>query len=492
MGATAVPVTETVESRTVWFPFHFTLAGVIGIVVFLFVGASIADPDIWWHLKNAQILIEQHHWIRYDTYSFTVTGTPWVNSEWLSEVIYFIAWKIAGVRGIFLLYVLTTQLLMLGVLWLSYQASGSIKAAFLATALAVSLAVVNFGPRTILFGWSCLVVLLMLLWQLLRRGNAPLWAIPIIFAFWINLHGSWLIGLVIYAIVFGCGLVEGTFGRVVATRWTPAQARALLFTSLAILPALLLNPYGYKSVIYPFDMAYRQKLNIANVEEWASIDFHLPRGKLVLVLLVSLFVLALIRRRSWKLPEIAMVIFALYASLTYVRFLFMAGILIAPVLARQLDFVPPYKKEVDRSWLNAGIVAALCAFMLYRVPSSFKLTEDVNKKFPAGAVHFLQTHPGRRTVNHYMYGGYMVWSSPEIPTFIDSRTDIFEYRGILQDYLDLIQLKRSIEVLDKYNAHFVLFPKADPLSYLLRHDPSWKVAYEDDGADIFERVTATP
>ncbi|GAC1655196.1 MAG: hypothetical protein NVS9B15_15990 [Acidobacteriaceae bacterium] len=492
MGAAALPLTETTPARTVWFPFHLMLAALIGAMVFFFVGGSIADPDIWWHLKNAQILVEQHHWVRFDTYSFTVTGTPWVNSEWLSEVIYFLAWKFAGLRGIFGLYAAMAELIMFGVLWLSYQASGSIKSAFLATAVAVTLAVVNFGPRTILFGWACLLVLLIILWQLLREGSAPLWVIPLIFAFWVNLHGSWLIGLVVYAIVFACGFIDGTFGQVVATRWTSRQARALLLTGVSILPALLLNPYGYKTVFYPFDMAYRQKLNIANVEEWASIDFHQPRGKLVLLLLFSVLALALTRKKTWKLPEIAMTVFALYASLSYVRFLFMAGILIAPILARHLDFVAPYKKDVDRSWLNAVIVAALCAFMFHRLPSSSTLADDLSKKFPSRAVQFLQAHPGERTVNHYTYGGYLIWSSPAVATFIDSRTDIFEYRGVLKDYLDLIQLKQSVEVLDKYKAHFVLFPKADPLSYLLRHDSSWKVAYEDERDEVFERVNLTP
>ena len=83
-------------------------------------------------------------------------------------------------------------------------------------------------------------------------------------------------------------------------------------------------------------------------------------------------------------------------------------------------------------------------------------------------------------------------SSPAIPTFVDSRTDIFEYKGVLKDYLDLIALKNTLDQLDKYGAHYVLFPKADPVSYLLRHNTAWKVAYEDDHDDVFERVGKIP
>jgi len=63
-------------------------------------------------------------------------------------------------------------------------------------------------------------------------------------------------------------------------------------------------------------MAFRQKLNISHVQEWISVDFHDLRGKLVLVLLLTLLVSALVRRTHWKLAEMALVLFALYSGLT--------------------------------------------------------------------------------------------------------------------------------------------------------------------------------
>src|ERR1700760_2776538 len=103
----------------------------------------------------------------------------------------------------------------------------------------------------------------------------------------------------------------------------------------------------YKLVFYPFDLAYRQKLNVSHVVEWASVNFHEPRGKIVFGVLLALLLLALMGRRRWKLAEVGMVAFGLYMSLTYVRFLFPAAILIAPVLARQMDFMPAYYRKAD-------------------------------------------------------------------------------------------------------------------------------------------------
>src|SRR5215467_8185823 len=35
---------------------------------------DLNDPDIWWHMRNAQYLLQQHQFPRNDMYSFTVAG----------------------------------------------------------------------------------------------------------------------------------------------------------------------------------------------------------------------------------------------------------------------------------------------------------------------------------------------------------------------------------------------------------------------------------
>ena len=473
-----------------WCPFHVTIAATIALFTFFFCGQSVADPDIWWHLRDAQILVQQHHWVRVDQFSYTVAGTPWVNSEWLSELLFYGFWRMHGVTSLFLGYVVIVELMMIAILMLAYRASDSIKASAVATGWAVVLAVVNFGPRTILLGWACLLALMFVLWKLMKDGDAPLWTVPLIFLLWVNLHGSWLIGLIVFGIVVGSGFVSGTWGKVVAEKWKPKVRRRLLLTSAAIVPMLFVNPYGYKAVFYPFDLAFRQKLNVAHVVEWASVNFHEPRGKIVFALLLALLFLALAGRRQWKLAEVGMAAFGLYMALTYVRFLFPAAILMAPILARQMDFMPPYKREVDRSWVNALFSAALLVAIAWRWPGAKIINDDLAKKMPIGGVQYLQTHmaSGERVFNHYVYGGWMIWSQPAIPTFIDSRTDIFEYKGVLGDYLDAIGLKDSLAIVDRYQAKYIFFPsKDDPFTYLIRHTEGWHVVYDDGVSCVFER-----
>src|SRR5260370_37408970 len=90
-------------------------------LVFILAHGKIADPDIWWHLHNADYLIHHRSLPNSDTYSFTVPGHPWLNHEWLAELPYYFAWRAFRLSGIEAVARLPVSLSCLGVLYLSYK-----------------------------------------------------------------------------------------------------------------------------------------------------------------------------------------------------------------------------------------------------------------------------------------------------------------------------------------------------------------------------------
>src|SRR5450759_2570969 len=292
-----------------FFSFHLALAAVLAMWVFFFCTKSVADPDVWWHIKNAQYLLTQHKFLRVDMYSYTVFGTPWIDHEWLSEIPFYLVWKAGGLYGLYLFYCILVEGVIAGMFYLACKASGNVKSAFVASALGSVLAVVNFGPRNILFGWAYLIVLLLIMLKYRREGTAPLWVIPLLFCVWVNSHGSWLIGLIVFGIIVASGMISGTWGKIEAIRWSPRQIKELIATAAASIAALFVNPYSYRLVYYPFDLGFRQKLNIEHVEEWMSVNFHEPRGKVVIIFLFAVLLAALWHRRRWRLEEVALTLF---------------------------------------------------------------------------------------------------------------------------------------------------------------------------------------
>ncbi|HLI64012.1 MAG TPA: hypothetical protein VKV05_11465 [Terriglobales bacterium] len=473
------------------FSFPVMCMFLLGAVIFAFCVKQFAEPDIWWHLRDGAYLLGHHSFPNVDTYSFGAAGAPWMDLEWLSEVFFFAGFKAAGLRGILAVYFLVLLLIYTGVYYRSCRAGADCKDATLATLLALFLGVVSIGPRTLLFGWLCMVGLLIVLDRFQQTGKG-IWLLPPLFALWINLHASWPFGMVVLALVIVSGLVEGEWGLVVARRWSAKELRSLLLALGASVAALFVNPFGYKLVLYPLDFLVRQQSNMKYVEEWQSVDFSSGNGKLALLVIFGVLAAALFSRRRWRLDEVLLTAFALWAGLSHARFLFFLGLIVMPVLAPHLQLFTPYEREADKPWLNAAIVAAVVAAVIFLFPSSAKLQAQVDAKYPTAALEFMQQHHLEgRTFNQYLWGGYMEWKTPDLKPIIDGRADIFVYNGVLDDHRRAMTIQAPLEIMDKYRIDYALLQPEQPLTYLLQHSASWRTIYADKVAVLLEHIPAS-
>lgn len=470
--------------------FRVFLGAVLMLCSCLLLARTIDDPDIWWHLRDAEYLWTTHHFIHLDMYSYSVAGTTWINHEWLAELPYYAAWRFGGLSGVFLLTLLLIQGVILGTYYLACLYSGNIKAAFLATWFAIFLASVSFAPRMLLFGWLCLIILLALLWRFRLHGRAPLWLLPLLFLFWVNSHGTWLIGIAFFALYIVCGAFH-SFGSLESSGpWTPPERRKLTSAFLGSVAALFVNPYGYKLVAYPFLFAIHQKLNVGHVQEWASTDFHSTRGKILLGVILATIGLSAVSKRRWTLESLAYFLVVVYAAVTYSRFMFLAAIVLTPLIAARFDGIPAYDSRRNRPVLHAAFLAVLVLFLTLWLPAEADLRQHLDQVYPTQATsylrHLMNRDPGR-LLNQFEWGGYLIWTTRDVPVMIDSRVDIFEEHGIVKDYLDFLSLQRPVDVLEKYDIRYVLLDATSPQASFLKNAPGWRCSYADKVAVVFIR-----
>ncbi|HEX3986152.1 MAG TPA: hypothetical protein VHX13_06010 [Acidobacteriaceae bacterium] len=451
---------------------------------------ALADPDIWWHLRNAQELTQSGHFIHHDTWTFTVAGQPWINFEWLAELPFYFAWRWLGLQGLYITMMVAASATVLGIYYLAWLRSEDWNTAFLAAFVGILFAEVSLGPRTLLWGWLFLTAEVAILWNL-RRGRDWRYALPALFLVWINTHGSWFLGFGLMLVFFACGMVEGEWGSVAASRWTAAQLRRWLIVLAASAAALFVNPYGWRLVTYPLDAIVHQKLGVRYIAEWASLDFHSPRGKIVLGTVVLFGVLQLVRRRRWALEDLAFVLLALYGAMTYTRLLFLAGILLTPLLAMDLKglLMKPYEAGRDRPMLNAVAIAVLAAVVAFAYPTTRALHAGIAEEFPEAAVPYVRSLAGQgHLFNEYHWGGYLEWQAPAVQEFIDPRADVFVERGVMDDYVKAVSVTDTFAVLDRYQIRYAILMRSSPMAYLLGKSADWKQTYADPLAVAFERV----
>src|ERR1700750_4895 len=94
-------------SRTVrWIqPESLLIAAVVMACVAGLVVATPADPDLWGHVTFGRDIAHQTALTRIPTYSFTA-DRPWINHEWLSEVLMYAFYAAFGATGLIALKVL--------------------------------------------------------------------------------------------------------------------------------------------------------------------------------------------------------------------------------------------------------------------------------------------------------------------------------------------------------------------------------------------------
>jgi hypothetical protein len=444
------------------------------------------DPDLWWHLCDARILFTQHHFIWSEPYAYTVLNRQWYNPEWLAEIPYWFGFKLLGAFG---LYLVTWALLYANaaLVYLRSQRKSAPEPAFWASLGALLLFSVNAGPRTILCGYILLSLLLLILDLYEERQSKAIWLTPLIFAIWVNTHGSWLLGFILFAMYLVPGWASLRVGSFEQVRRSGAAQRTLLQVLGVSILALFANPYGWHLVWNPFDMILSQKLNIATIEEWQPLNLEWFIGKDTVIIIGIMLVAAMLKGRKWKIYETLWLLFAFYSAFDHIRFTFLAGVIVTPFLAMDLSRLIWTKRAVKEFYaMNILFAIASVCFLVYMIPSAKRDAEVMNKVWPDSLIGMVQ--PSWRTFNQYEMGGRFAFDGKS--AFVDSRVDTFEHAGVYGDYIKTINIEDPFEVLDKYKIDHILFSEKRPFTYLVEHSPQWSVVKRDHDWVLLERKKA--
>jgi hypothetical protein len=102
-----------------------------------------------------------------------------------------------------------------------------------------------------------------------------------------------------------------------------------------------------------------------------------------------------------------------------------------------------------------------------------------------GTAWIQENEPGDRLYNEYMWGGYVIYRAPEIPVFIDGRSDFYGAE-ILADYFTIGRVDDGWEALvDEYNFEVMLIRKNSRLANALRASGEWNEAFTGEVESVF-------
>ena len=136
------------------------------VAVSLYISSrTVADPDLWGHVRFGQDILASRSLHAADPYSYLTAGQPSINHEWASEAVFAATFNAAGPRG---LLALKTAIL-LGVVLLLYRHLRAVGARTMAAGVVILLVVfiMEVGNRTIrpqLFSYFFFLLLLLVIY----------------------------------------------------------------------------------------------------------------------------------------------------------------------------------------------------------------------------------------------------------------------------------------------------------------------------------------
>jgi hypothetical protein len=474
------------------FSFPVFLGAILVATNFAIVRGLRLDPDTWWHLKYGETILQTRRFPTVDTWSFTVHGMPRVAYEWGGEVLTALAYRLGGLRGMDVLLITLTSIIVLLTYYFAWLRSRNAYAAFFATFILLPVAVLCFTLRPQLLGYICLLVTLISLERFRLGDQKNLWALPFVFLLWVNTHGSFTLGFMVLGLYWLSGLKDFTAGGLYASRWQPRQRLHIELVGLLSVAVFPLTPYGTRLAAVPFDVATSLPLNLADINEWQPMNFGFWQAKLLLVVLFGFIVAQIAFRLRFRLEEFGLFAVVVYLTMVHGRFAILYAIVVAPLLASFfIRWAPVYNPKIDKHAINAALIIAALFALIWFLPSQATLEDNVSHDEPVEAAHYVLHHPvPRRMFNDYGYGGYLVWAlAPQRTVFIDGRGDIYEWGGVFSDYADVVTLKPdALSVLRSYRIDSCLIRPNGPLATVLAGSSEWKVIYKDALCAIFVRT----
>ena len=458
----------------------------LGLVAVKLALDHVADVDLFWHLRLGLDALEKGGLATTVDYAWTVPGAPYLANDWLAQVVLGFAFELGGLAAVGVLKALLAGAVVLLVYFAALsRAEGHAPAAGLAAAVMLFVAAANFIARPLLFGQLALALEILLLERAFRGGRWAPWAMPLVFGFWINSHGSWPAGFGPLAVAAAAVLLPWKRGRL-ATRPVLEAARRPVLLACGLGPlGLLLNPLGTAMLLRPFRLMGKQA-EMAIIDEWAPVPWNDPSAW-ILVGAALLVVFASLRSRrplpSWDLGLIGLT-FAMALSAS--RHLSIFALIAAPPLAELLaGRMQP--KMFRREGSNA-VVAAVAGLALGAIGLSRLATvgDEARALLPIAAVERLHQSglAQRRGFHYFEWGGYLVFE--KIPSFIDGRLEPFLAIDLFSEYVR-IEREGDAEAIEGREICWALLKPGTPLAGALAGRAGWEKGFEDEGSVLWLR-----
>lgn len=480
------------EARAPW---EQLACALVYVAVFVYASFPYSDFDWGWHYRYGEYFFTHGQVLRHDLYSWTMPGYEWVNHSWLFDPLLYLIYTRFSFIGLSVAGALATVLtfhLCVRRAHLAYWQM-AVVAVFYG---ALTKDIILQGLRTQVVGLLFLALLGDLLVRQRAGQNWTHWALPALFCLWANLHGSFLLGLVVFGVYVAWELVLAQArGSALPRRW-------FMFAGsfIASIAATLVNPFTYG--VYLEARRHFGNPHLTYVVEWMPPNFSQVTGLLFLAYTLVVAYGFFARKKLADVPALLVAAGTFYMAVSSRRHVAVFVVLTLPIVALVITDVRFRVGQVVRVGAVVAVITALFGFTVWeRRGDYYNLLHPSMHTYCSygphcseGATEYLLQHPpGGRGFNFYDWGGHLIGRGIQAKLYIDGRMHLWErsdfqpmanYRAIyaLND-LDAFRAQKFDWILVPRHSDFVknLVAAVSP-STGVRESDRWIVKYLDDWA----------
>jgi hypothetical protein len=438
--------------------------GVLGAFILLIL-MTPSDPDLWGHLRFGLDTLSSGHVAVPDAYSFT-SDRPWINHEWLAEYLTAVSYRWLGIAGL--------QLLKLAVAFIAYaiamrsvgrHARGWRRLLLMLLVFVTGIYPLTHTIRPQMFSILGFTTLLVVLNEIHHGSWKAAFTLPVLFCFWANTHGGWLVGAGVYA-------VWTTF-EVLRREPVPHHRVRLVVVAVASAGATLVTPYGF--ALWQF-LAETVRLARPDIEEWLPIT---DNTILILpwLLTAALAIVSVARRRPRPWQEISLVTMLAFASFRVSRIGPFFSLAVAILLLGQApgpDGSPLPGPSRQTRLAMAFVCLLIVGLAIARRPATVTCLEtSADLAIDNQAAAFIADHDLRgRLVVWFNWGEYALWHfGPQLKVSMDGRRETVYSERTMDAHSGLYKAAGNARAfLAGLHADYIWLPPTLPLN---RHLGEW-------------------
>ena len=454
------------------------------------------DGDLPRHLLTGKYILETRSFPTTEPFIHPYFNQPYVPHEWLTDVIFYIAYTYAGLAGTVALSALLIASTF-AVLYNKLSTRLSLRIPiFMIVAWGAIATSLNWAVRPHLVSMFLLAIWLVWADDLRRGEKIPLWWFPVFMLAWSNLHGEFIAGILVllaYSVGWGMDYLLDP-----ANTSLSAGKNIWLALLLSIL-ASLLNPGGIGPWVSILGFVNNQYL-MSRMMEANTPNFQMPEMRVLLGLLaISIFLLAIKKEKLSAGQGLLLAGFSAM-SLIAVRNIHLYGVVAPFVLAETLEVSRNFRLidrlEVTLQNVEGKIKGIIWPVLTVISLSAFVITNNTMQRFyqfnppmfPVQAVEWLERNPQQgKMFNELNWGGYLalhLW--PEQLTFVDSMADTSG--EVTMQYEIVITLADGWQdIFEQYDIEWAIIESKSPLAQALENEQHWRILYEDDTSIILRK-----